>query len=431
MAIAAAGARGPHHHPARPARRSRGVPHRLRRRPPRRRHAGLRRRPRSLRGGHGAPLLPTGLVDRGRRCPHHLRAERARPPGAARHPGGDGAPAPAAGRGRPGRLRPPPPRDRSGYVRRDPRRASAPEPEPPWRAARPRPRSRATRRARAAPPSSSPRAAPRRSPPPSPRAPGRRPARRPAPPPGTKVTPSTSATTQSPAATRTPPTRTGAPDGPRLVLRRAGERDGRREDREAVRLERGDVAHAAVEDQARQPGRLGRRREHLAPVAAVGHLPDVDDEHAAPRCLRHRHVHGQVVARGAADRVGRGGQRGAGPGRPQPAVGGAPTRLAQRRRTQRGQCRRGLVVAVRRSHVVPPRASPVPAGLLPSGSRAFDHRAGPAHQPYTPRVPDNMLIVTQVAPYVDGPAGVHGVLAQAATGLAELAESGRPRPRPW
>ncbi len=31
-----------------------------------------------------------------------------------------------------------------------------------------------------------------------------------------------------------------------------------------------------------------------------------------------------------------------------------------------------------------------------------------------------MLIVTQVAPYVDGPAGVHGVLAQAATGLTEL-----------
>ena len=33
-----------------------------------------------------------------------------------------------------------------------------------------------------------------------------------------------------------------------------------------------------------------------------------------------------------------------------------------------------------------------------------------------------MLIVTQVAPYVDGPAGVHGVLAQAATGLSELAD---------
>jgi len=33
-----------------------------------------------------------------------------------------------------------------------------------------------------------------------------------------------------------------------------------------------------------------------------------------------------------------------------------------------------------------------------------------------------MLIVTQVAPYRDGPAGVHGVLGQAATGLAELAD---------
>jgi len=31
-----------------------------------------------------------------------------------------------------------------------------------------------------------------------------------------------------------------------------------------------------------------------------------------------------------------------------------------------------------------------------------------------------MYVVTQVAPYVDGPAGVHGVLAQASTGLAEL-----------
>ena len=33
-----------------------------------------------------------------------------------------------------------------------------------------------------------------------------------------------------------------------------------------------------------------------------------------------------------------------------------------------------------------------------------------------------MLIVTQVAPYADGPAGVHGVLAQAATALCQLAE---------
>ncbi|HEY3842019.1 MAG TPA: ThuA domain-containing protein, partial [Acidimicrobiales bacterium] len=45
------------------------------------------------------------------------------------------------------------------------------------------------------------------------------------------------------------------------------------------------------------------------------------------------------------------------------------------------------------------------------------------HQPYTPRVPERMLIVTQVAPYADGPAGVHGVLGQAATALGQLAES--------
>ncbi len=33
-----------------------------------------------------------------------------------------------------------------------------------------------------------------------------------------------------------------------------------------------------------------------------------------------------------------------------------------------------------------------------------------------------MLIVTQVAPYVDGPAGVHGTLPQAAVALSELAD---------
>jgi len=33
-----------------------------------------------------------------------------------------------------------------------------------------------------------------------------------------------------------------------------------------------------------------------------------------------------------------------------------------------------------------------------------------------------MLIVTQVAPYADGPAGVHGVLGQARTALCQLAE---------
>src|SRR4051812_20076630 len=40
-----------------------------------------------------------------------------------------------------------------------------------------------------------------------------------------------------------------------------------------------------------------------------------------------------------------------------------------------------------------------------------------------------LLFVTQVAPYRDGPAGVHGVLDQAAAGLAQLAELNELRPR--
>ena len=35
---------------------------------------------------------------------------------------------------------------------------------------------------------------------------------------------------------------------------------------------------------------------------------------------------------------------------------------------------------------------------------------------------DSLLFVTQVAPYRDGPAGVHGVLDQAAVGVAQVAE---------
>lgn len=35
-------------------------------------------------------------------------------------------------------------------------------------------------------------------------------------------------------------------------------------------------------------------------------------------------------------------------------------------------------------------------------------------------MPDTMIVVTQVAPYPDGPAGVHGVLAQATTALCEI-----------
>ena len=45
------------------------------------------------------------------------------------------------------------------------------------------------------------------------------------------------------------------------------------------------------------------------------------------------------------------------------------------------------------------------------------HRKG-----YVAAVPDRLLFVSQVAPYQDGPAGVHGVLDQAAVGVSEIAE---------
>jgi type 1 glutamine amidotransferase len=44
-------------------------------------------------------------------------------------------------------------------------------------------------------------------------------------------------------------------------------------------------------------------------------------------------------------------------------------------------------------------------------------------------VSDSLLFVTQVAPYVDGPAGVHGVLDQAAAGVAQLGEMQGLEPR--
>jgi type 1 glutamine amidotransferase len=43
---------------------------------------------------------------------------------------------------------------------------------------------------------------------------------------------------------------------------------------------------------------------------------------------------------------------------------------------------------------------------------------------------DTMWVVTEVAPYRDSPAGVHGVLAQAATALCQLATSQGLRPEP-
>jgi type 1 glutamine amidotransferase len=41
---------------------------------------------------------------------------------------------------------------------------------------------------------------------------------------------------------------------------------------------------------------------------------------------------------------------------------------------------------------------------------------------YVAGVSEGLLFITQVAPYADGPAGVHGVLDQAAVGVAQVAE---------
>ncbi len=64
-----------------------------------------------------------------------------------------------------------------------------------------------------------------------------------------------------------------------------------------VRLERVDVAHTAVDHEPREPAGLGAGGEHLAPVAARGLVPDVDDEHRTGRRLRDRDVDREVVGR--------------------------------------------------------------------------------------------------------------------------------------
>ena len=48
---------------------------------------------------------------------------------------------------------------------------------------------------------------------------------------------------------------------------------------------------------------------------------------------------------------------------------------------------------------------------------------------YVAPVSDRLLFVTQVAPYPDGPAGVHGVLDQAAVGVGQVAELHGLRPQ--
>ena len=85
------------------------------------------------------------------------------------------------------------------------------------------------------------------------------------------MTPSASPTTQSPVSTSTSPTidraRRSRPAAFLVAPRNA---IIVREHREAVRLERVDVAHTAVDHEPGEAARLRAGREHLAPVAALG-----------------------------------------------------------------------------------------------------------------------------------------------------------------
>ena len=123
-------------------------------------------------------------------------------------------------------------------------------------------------------------------------------------------------------------------DPPGLLLGGAAQGDHRREDREPVRLERVDVADAAVDHEPLQPARLGAGREHLAPVAARGLVADVHDEHRTRRRLRDRDVDREVVGRATGDGEGGGADPRAAPDRVDPRGHRPATALAERRRAE-------------------------------------------------------------------------------------------------
>ena len=76
---------------------------------------------------------------------------------------------------------------------------------------------------------------------------------------------------------------------------------------------------------------------------------------------------------------------------------------------------------LRRARRDAPGSASLPAAS-PSASMAPGQGENPGPDVGSGRARTALLYVTQVAPYVDGPAGIHGVLEQSA-GLAELAES--------
>ena len=136
----------------------------------------------------------------------------------------------------------------------------------------------------------------------------RAPDRRPAPPSssafGTTVTPSTSATIQSPSCTDDVADDASGrrPDRRAPSWRRATRSSTRTRGSRAPRARSTSRTPPSM-TRPMQPARLGARREHLAPVAALGLDAHARDEHVPGRCFGDRDVDREVVAGRAGDGV--------------------------------------------------------------------------------------------------------------------------------
>ncbi len=181
--------------------------------------------------------------------------------------------------------------------------------------------------------------------------------------PGTTTTPS--AVTDDPVARldQHPAALDRCPHRPALGLARAAQRDHRREHREPVGLDLGDVAHATVDHETSQAARLRAGREHLTPVAELAEVADVDDE----RVTRLRPGRPRRGSRGCRPAC-------TAPGTPAPRAGRRPTRRgsgpaspAPRSRPSVAAPSSSSACVTSTSADIPYSYPPVRAGQLPIG----------------------------------------------------------------
>ena len=221
-------------------------------------------------------------------------------------------------------------------------------------------------------------------------------------PPGTTVTPSRSPITQSPGDTSTPPTIEGRPTLPGELLVAPLSAIPAEKTGNPCASNASDITDTPVYDKTAKTPRLGSGGQHLAPIPPVVHVPDVGYEDRPLGGARHCDMDCQIVPWRTRHRDRRRCHSSTGPGRFHPWVHCPATRLAERCRAQLEKRPSDFLVDRHDGSLSPP----------------------PSHfvkRKYAALVPDRpMFIVTEVAPYLHGPAGVHGVLPQAAVALAEL-----------